>query len=52
LVDHSVMENLHHFKHDYEANGGSVEIIGLDNHAGVSTHKLAAQKKKRELDPA
>jgi MFS superfamily sulfate permease-like transporter len=52
LVDHSVMENLHHFKHDYDANGGNVEIIGLDNHTGVSTHKLAAQKKKRELDPA
>ena len=46
LVDHSVMENLYHFQHDYEADGGSVEIIGLDNHIAVSDHKLAARKNK------
>lgn len=46
LVDHSVMENLHHFQHDYEAEGGTVEIIGLDNHIAVSNHKLAARKNK------
>ncbi|MFN8356451.1 MAG: SulP family inorganic anion transporter [Spirosomataceae bacterium] len=44
LVDHSVMENLHHFQHDYEENGGACEIIGLDNHKPVSNHKLAARK--------
>jgi MFS superfamily sulfate permease-like transporter len=46
LVDHSVMENLTHFKHDYEANGGTVEIIGLDNHKMLSSHPLSARKKQ------
>jgi MFS superfamily sulfate permease-like transporter len=44
LVDHSVMENLHHFQHEYEDNGGQVRIIGLENHKPVSEHKLAARK--------
>ncbi len=45
LVDHSVMENLEHFKHDYERQGGKVHIIGLDSHQPVSNHKAAAHKK-------
>lgn len=45
LVDHSVMENLEHFKHDYEREGGTVNIIGLDAHRPVSSHKASAQKK-------
>lgn len=45
LVDHSVMENLEHFKHDYERDGGSVMIVGLDSHRAVSNHKAAARKK-------
>lgn len=31
LVDHSVMENLHHFQHGYEHDGGKVTIIGLED---------------------
>ncbi len=45
LVDHSVMENLHHFEHDYTAAGGRVFIQGLENHKPLSSHKLAAHKK-------
>jgi MFS superfamily sulfate permease-like transporter len=47
LVDHSVMENLEHFKHDYEANedGGTVTIIGLENHKALSSHPKASRKK-------
>jgi MFS superfamily sulfate permease-like transporter len=45
LVDHSVMENLEHFKHDYEREGGTVNIVGLDDHRAVSEHKAAARKK-------
>ena len=45
LVDHSVMENLELFKHDYEANEGTVSIIGLDNHTPLSNHALASRKK-------
>jgi MFS superfamily sulfate permease-like transporter len=45
LVDHSVMENLNHFKQDYEAEGGKVNIMGLDLHRAVSGHELSARKK-------
>lgn len=46
LVDHSVMENLEHFKHDYEAHedGGTVTIIGLENHKPLSSHPKASRK--------
>ena len=30
MIDHSVMENLHHFDDDYTRAGGSVEFLGLD----------------------
>lgn len=45
LVDHSVMENLEHFKQEYERSGGSVTIIGLDSHRALSAHKASARKK-------
>lgn len=45
LTDHSVMENLNHFKHDYEASGGHVHITGLDDHKALSKHELASRKK-------
>lgn len=51
LVDHSVMENLHHFQHDYEEGGGHVKIIGLEKHRPVSDHHLAARKKKSPQYP-
>jgi MFS superfamily sulfate permease-like transporter len=47
LVDHSVMENLHHFKQDYEAEGGTVHLIGLENHKAISGHDLSARKKAK-----
>lgn len=45
LTDHTVMENLEHFKHDYESTGGSVTITGLDTHTSLSKHALSARKK-------
>lgn len=47
LVDHSVMENLENFKHDYEAHhdGGSVSIIGLEDHKSLSSHPKSSRKK-------
>lgn len=45
LVDHSVMENFEHFKHDYESEGGSVSLIGLENHKALSAHEAAARKR-------
>lgn len=44
LIDHSSMENYHHFIHDYEHLGGKVEIISLDLFKPLSKHELAARK--------
>lgn len=44
MIDHSVMENLHQFEHEYQQSGGSVTIIGHENHTPISEHKLAARK--------
>jgi len=44
LVDHSVMKSLEHFEHDYTATGGTVTIVGLENHVMNSSHKLASRK--------
>jgi MFS superfamily sulfate permease-like transporter len=47
LVDHSVMENLNHFKHEYEENGGTVLLSGLVNHKPVANHEASARKKSK-----
>ncbi|HNG90078.1 MAG TPA: hypothetical protein PK858_07735, partial [Saprospiraceae bacterium] len=47
VVDHSVMENLHHFQHDYEAHGGKVTLLGLDDHVPHSKHERAGRKKRK-----
>ena len=46
LTDHSVMNSLEHFKHEYESKGGTVSITGLENHKTLSTHYLASRKLK------
>jgi MFS superfamily sulfate permease-like transporter len=45
LIDHTVMEFIDHFCHDYEARGGICEIHGLDQHKPYSAHPLAARKR-------
>lgn len=45
MVDHSVQDNLQHFKRDYELQGGKVTIKGLEDHQALSNHHLAARKK-------
>ena len=45
LIDHTVMDNLHHYKHEYESSGGSFVFEGLDEHVALSEHSLAARKK-------
>jgi MFS superfamily sulfate permease-like transporter len=44
LVDHSSMEFLHHFQQDYTAEGGTVEIVGLELHQPSGRHELAARR--------
>jgi MFS superfamily sulfate permease-like transporter len=46
LVDHSVIENLHLFKDDYESLGGKVQFYGLDQLHQLSEHDLSARKYK------
>ncbi len=43
LVDHSSLEYLDHFRHDYERTGGKVELRGLEEHRAVSGHPLSAR---------
>ncbi len=45
LVDHSAMEYLEGFQHDYQRTGGQVALVGLEDHRSQSTHPLAARTK-------
>ena len=45
LIDHTVMEFIHHFTHEYNLAGGQCEIVGLDKHESFSDHHLAARRK-------
>lgn len=47
-VDHTVLENLHHFQRDYEANGGKFILEGIDRHKPLSKHPLAARRSKND----
>ncbi len=44
LVDHSFMEQLHHFEDDHHLTGGKVIWDGLDKFNPFSNHPLAARK--------
>lgn len=50
LIDHSVMENLHHFKADHKLTGGTVEFKGIDNFISSSDHHLAARRQIINVD--
>ncbi len=47
LVDHSFMAFVHHFEHEYNANGGNFMITGLQDHKALSNHPLATRVKKK-----
>jgi MFS superfamily sulfate permease-like transporter len=46
LIDHTVMEFIDRFRHDYIERGGRCEIHGLENHEPFSDHPLAARRRK------
>jgi MFS superfamily sulfate permease-like transporter len=50
LVDHSVIETLHHLKDDFESEGGSLTILGIDEFrpAGNSKHPLSVVVKNKK----
>ena len=47
IVDHTVIENLHHIKEDFEDEGGSFTIYGLEEFTPLSksNHQFSAMKK-------
>jgi MFS superfamily sulfate permease-like transporter len=45
LIDHTVMEFIHHFTEDYNHAGGHCEIVGLDKHQSYSNHQLSAKRR-------
>jgi len=48
LLDHTVMEFIHDFQHNYEANGGKCVFLGLEYHDTYSRHPLAVRRMKRD----
>jgi MFS superfamily sulfate permease-like transporter len=44
IVDHTLLEHLHHFEEDYHNGGGHVTIQGLGKHRPNSRHPLATRK--------
>ena len=43
LVDHTVMERLRDYRHDYERAGGQFTVKGLDRHRPSSNHVLSSR---------
>ena len=45
VIDHSVLDNLHHFGDEYARSGGQVEYHGLDGLTAISAHPHSARKR-------
>jgi MFS superfamily sulfate permease-like transporter len=48
LVDHSVIETLHHLKEDFENEGGHLTIMGIDEFKPTSSHKFSVHRKHKK----
>jgi MFS superfamily sulfate permease-like transporter len=48
MLDHTVMEFIHDFQHNYEADGGKCAFLGLEYHDVYSRHPLAVRRMKRD----
>lgn len=46
LIDHTVMEFIEHFRHDYQERGGHCELHGMENQIAFSGHPLSARRRK------
>lgn len=49
LVDHTVMEKLHDLSRDFDTQGLTLEIVGLDEHRPLSNHSHSARKARRTV---
>ncbi len=45
LVDHSVMEKLHELQEDFEQEGLTLELSGLESHSKLSEHTFSARRR-------
>lgn len=45
LVDHSVMEKLHELQEDFEQEGLTLELSGLESHHRLSDHTFSARRR-------
>jgi len=43
ILDHTFLEKLHHFAHDYESDGGKFTFIGMDKLNYLSDHPMSAR---------
>lgn len=46
-IDHSFMEKLHEFTHDYHENGGHMKVCGTEKLTNISNHPLSARRQMR-----
>ena len=46
MLDHTVMESIHDFQHNYENEGGKCVFLGLETHDTYSRHPLAVRRMK------
>ncbi len=46
LIDHTVMEFIHDFQHNYEGQGGQCHFLGMEHHDTFSAHPLAVRRMK------
>lgn len=44
IIDHTLLEHLHHFEEDYHNSGGHVVMQGMGKHTAHSEHPLATRK--------
>jgi MFS superfamily sulfate permease-like transporter len=44
IIDHTLLEHLHHFEEDYHNTGGHVVVNGMGKHTAHSGHPLATRK--------
>ncbi|MBL8092500.1 MAG: hypothetical protein JNJ43_19355, partial [Anaerolineales bacterium] len=44
IVDHSMMESLHHLEEEYHHHGGTIVVQGFDNFTAFSNHPFATRK--------
>ena len=48
LLDHTVMEFIHDFQHNYEGQGGKCQFFGMEYHDTFSAHPLAVRRMRRD----